>query len=77
MKYQRLKERSQGNCTSFKVILMICQSHYPTRKMTMLDVTFEVNSCIGKFWDLLGQFDEKDTVDFKIYHFFIKRFCNA
>jgi len=35
-----------------------------TQKMTAFGAIFEVNSSIGKLWDLLGHSDEKDTVDF-------------
>jgi len=31
----------------------------------MFGTIFEVNSIIGKFWHLLGHFDEKDTFDLK------------
>jgi len=37
---------------------------YCTEKMTVFDTIFEVNSGIGKLWDLLGHFVEKDMVDF-------------
>jgi len=30
---------------------------------------FEVNSSIGKLWDLLGHFDEKDMIDLNNYCF--------
>jgi len=39
--------------------------------MTVSGTTFEVNSRIGKLWDLLGHFDKKDTGDF------IKQFYNV
>jgi len=35
-----------------------------TGKMTICGAIFDVNSSIGKLWDLLGYFDKKDTVDF-------------
>jgi len=35
-----------------------------TGKMTLLGAIFEVNGSIGKFWDLLGYFNKKYTVDF-------------
>jgi len=38
--------------------------------MTVFGTIFEVNYSIGKFWDLLGHFDEKGTADFKKYHFY-------
>jgi len=34
--------------------------------MTVLGAIFEVNSSIGKLWDLLGHFDKKDTFFFSI-----------
>jgi len=37
----------------------------PTGKMTMFGAIFEVNSSIGRLWDLFGHFNEKDTVNFK------------
>jgi len=43
-----------------------------TGKMTVFGAICEVNSSIGKFWDLLGHFDEKCTIDFKSIPFFIK-----
>jgi len=36
----------------------------PIGKMNVFGITFEVNSCIGKLWDLLGHFVKQDTVDF-------------
>jgi len=33
-------------------------------KMTVFGTIFEVNSSIGKLWNLLGHSDKKDTVDF-------------
>jgi len=33
--------------------------------MTAFGAIFEVNSSIGKLWDLLGHFDEKSAIDFK------------
>jgi len=35
--------------------------------MTTFCSIFEVNSSIGKLWDLLGYFDKKDMVDFNEY----------
>jgi len=43
----------------------------PTWKITVLGAIFVVNSSVGKLWDLLGHFDEKDTVDFDEYHFLL------
>jgi len=43
--------------------------HVPTGKMTVFGAIFEVNSCIGKLWDLLGHFDKKDTFDFNKHCF--------
>jgi len=34
-------------------------------KMTVFRAIFEVNSSIGKLWDLLGHYDKKDMVFLK------------
>jgi len=33
-------------------------------KMTVFGAIFEVKSSIGKLWNLLGHFDEKDMLNF-------------
>jgi len=38
----------------------ICYFHH----LSVFGAIFEVNSSIGKWWDLLGHFDENDKVDF-------------
>jgi len=38
---------------------------------------FEVNSRIVKLWDLLGHFNEEDTVDFLKYQFFVRQLYNV
>jgi len=43
---------------------------FPTQKMILFVAIFEVNSSIGKLWDLLGHLVKKDSVDFNKYHFF-------
>jgi len=42
--------------------------------MTVFCAIFEVNSGIGKLWDLIQYFGEKDKVDFNKYTFSIQQF---
>jgi len=37
--------------------------------MTLFGAIFELISSIWELWDLLGHFDEKDTIDFNKCHF--------
>jgi len=37
---------------------------HPDRKNYPVWQIFEVNSSIGKLWDLLGHFDENNNIDF-------------
>jgi len=42
-----------------KKITSFSNEAVPAREMTKFDAIFEVNSSIGKLWDLLGHFDKK------------------
>jgi len=45
------------------VLFLLSKHQNLTRKMTVFGAIFEVNSSIGKLKDLLGHFDEKDTIE--------------
>jgi len=45
--------------------------YLPSVKITVFGAVFEVNRSIGRLWDLLGHFNEKDMSDCNKYYFLL------